>query len=113
LENCTKIILKKNIMKNKKLMYGLLAVGAIALYYYWDKMNKKSTCSTCPSAVKPEGTPTSDSYSAMGGYANAGGGAYGLGCKVCERPNRTTYFSQFGSCADGDVCITSKRLKKA
>ena len=100
-------------MKNKKLMYGLLAVGAIALYYYWDKMNKKSTCSTCASAVKPEGTPTSDSYSAMGGYANAGGGAYGLGCKVCERANGSTYFAKFGGCASGDACITSVRPKKA
>ena len=103
-------------MKNKKLMYGLLAVGAIALYYYWDKMNKKSTCSTCPSAVKPQGTPTSETYSAMSGYskmsgyANASGGAYG--CKVCERPNGTTYFAQYGSCANGDSCITSKRPKK-
>ena len=97
-------------MKNKKLMYGLLAVGAIALYYYWDKMNKKSTCSTCPSAVKPEGTPTSDSYSAMGGYANAGGGTP---CRICERANKTTYFAQFGTCRDGDYCITSVRPKKA
>jgi hypothetical protein len=106
-------------MKNKKLMYGLLAVGAIALYYYWDKMKKKSTCSTCSSAVKPEGTPMSDSYSAMSGYSkmsgysNANGGAYGLGCKVCERPNGTTYFAKFGGCADGDACITSVRPKKA
>jgi hypothetical protein len=100
-------------MKNKKLMYGLLAVGAIALYYYWDKMKKKSTCSTCASAVKPEGTPTSDSYSAMSGYANAGGGAYGLGCKVCERANGSTYFAKFGGCASGDACITSVRPKKA
>ena len=100
-------------MKNKKLMYGLLAVGAIALYYYWDKMNKKSTCSTCPSAVKPQGTPTSETYSAMSGYSNAGGGAYGLGCKVCERANGSTYFAKFGGCASGDACITSVRPKKA
>jgi hypothetical protein len=97
-------------MKNKKLMYGLLAVGAIALYYYWDKMNKKSTCSTCPSAVKPQGTPTSDTYSAMGGYANAGGGTR---CRICERANKTTYFAKFGGCASGDACITSVRPKKA
>ena len=105
-------------MKNKKLMYGLLAVGAIALYYYWDKMNKKSTCSTCPSAVKPQGTPTSDTYSAMGGYANAGGGrsliksssenAYGAGCAWCKPSGggKLYHTGTNKTCNAGDRCST-------
>ena len=97
-------------MKNKKLLYGGLLALAVVGIYMWDKNKKKSTCSTCPSAVKPQGTPTSDTYSAMGGYANAGGGTP---CRICERANKTTYFAQFGTCRDGDYCITSVRPKKA
>ncbi len=103
-------------MKNKKLLYGGLLALAVVGIYMWDKNKKKASCS-CSSAVKPQGTPTSETYSAMSGYskmsgyANASGSAYG--CKVCERPNGTTYFSPYGSCAGGDACITSKRPKKA
>ena len=99
-------------MKNKKLLYGGLLALAVVGIYMWDKNKKKASCS-CSSAVKPQGTPTSETYSAMSGYANAGGGAYGLGCKVCERANGSTYFAKFGGCADGDSCITSVRPKKA
>ena len=103
-------------MKNKKLLYGGLLALAVVGIYMWDKNKKKETCS-CSNVVKPQGTPTSETYSAMSGYskmsgyANASGSAYG--CKVCERPNGTTYFAQYGSCANGDACITSKRPKKA
>lgn len=97
-------------MKNKKLLYGGLLALAVVGLYMWDKNKKKSGCS-CSSGVKPQGTPTSETYSEMSGYANASGGAYG--CKVCERPNGTTYFAQYGSCSGGDACITSKRPKKA
>ena len=105
-------------MKNKKLLYGGLLALAVVGIYMWDKNKKKASCS-CLSAVKPQGTPTSETYSAMSGYskmsgyANAGGGAYGLGCKVCQRANGSTYFAKFGGCADGDSCITSVRPKKA
>ena len=88
-------------MKNKNLITGVvgLAIGLVAVYVYvyvagkgWQKSQKTNG----------------------GGFLNAdGGGMYGLGCKVCERPNGTTYFAKFGGCADGDHCITSVRPKKA
>jgi hypothetical protein len=90
-------------MKNKKLIYGLLVVGAIAGVYFWDKNKKKKPCS-CSSAVKPQGTATSENYSNV-----AGGGAYGLGCRVCQRKNGSTYFAQGGLCAGDDTCFASKR----
>ena len=93
-------------MKNKKLLYGGLLALAVVGLYMWDKNKKKSSCS-CSSDVKPQGTPTSETY------ANAGGGSYGLGCKVCQRANGSTYFAKFGGCADGDKCITSVRPVKA
>jgi hypothetical protein len=96
-------------MKNKKLLYGGLLALAVFGIYMWDKNKKKASCS-CSSAVKPQGTPTSETYSAMSGYANAGGGTQ---CRICERANGTTYFAKFGGCADGDSCITSVRPKKA
>lgn len=99
-------------MKNKKLLYGGLLALAVVGLYMWDKNKKKSSCS-CSSEVKPQGTPTSDTYSAMNSYANASGGAYGLGCKVCQRANGSTYFARFGGCSDGDKCITSVRPVKA
>lgn len=90
-------------MKNKKLLYGLLVVGAIAGVYFWDK-NKKKTACNCSSAVKPQETPTSETYSSV-----TGGGAYGLGCKVCQRQNGSTYFAQGGLCAGNDSCFSSRR----
>lgn len=93
-------------MKNKKLLYGVLFAGALVGLYLWDKKRKSGTCTTC-SQVNPQTKPTSDTY------ANAGGGSYGLGCKVCERPNGTTYFARFGGCSSGDKCITSVRPTKA
>lgn len=101
-------------MKNKKLLYGAVLVAGLVGLYLWDKNKKSGKCTSCSAgAVNPQGTPTSETYSNMGGYANAGGGAYGLGCKVCERPNGSTYFAKFGSCAEGDFCVTSVRPKKA
>lgn len=49
-------------MKNKKLLYGLLAVGAIAGLYFWNK-NKKSTSENL--VVSKE--PTDESYSSANG----------------------------------------------
>lgn len=49
-------------MKNKKLLYGLLVVGAIAGVYFWDKNKKKTTCN-CSSAVKPQGNPVVETLS--------------------------------------------------
>jgi hypothetical protein len=49
-------------MKNKKLLYGLLGVGAIAGLYFWNK-NKKSTTESL--AVSKE--PTDESYSSANG----------------------------------------------
>jgi hypothetical protein len=92
-------------MKNKKLLYGVLLAGAVVGLYMWNKSKKKETCS-CSSSVKPEQTPISETY------ANAGGGKYGMGCKVCERADSSTYFARFGGCNSGDSCITSKRPKK-
>lgn len=101
-------------MKNKKLLYGAVLVAGLVGLYLWDKNKKSGTCSTCSAgAVSPQGTPTSETFSAMGGYANAGGGAYGLGCRICERQDGSTYFAKFGGCADGDFCVVSNRPKKS
>jgi len=49
-------------MKNKKLLYGLLGVGAIAGLYFWNK-NKKSTTESL--TIPKE--PTDESYSSANG----------------------------------------------
>ncbi len=77
-------------MEKKYIVGGLAILGAIALVAYLRKPKRNSE-----------------------GFFNAGGGAYGLGCKVCERENGTTYFAKFGGCASGDSCIISVRPKKA
>lgn len=76
-------------MKKEYVIGGIAVLGAIALMAWYKKPKKNSE-----------------------GFFNAGGGAYGLGCKVCERENGTTYFAKFGGCASGDSCITSIRPKK-
>jgi hypothetical protein len=86
-------------MKNKKLLYGLLVFGAIAGVYFWDK-NKKKTACNCPSAVKPQGTPTSETFSSVAGGGN---------CRVCQKQSGSTYFAQGGLCAGNDSCFASKR----
>lgn len=90
-------------MKNKKLIYGLLVVGAVVGVYFWDKNNKNKTSSSS-NLVRPEEKPTTETYSSV-----TGGGAYGLGCSVCQRKNGTTYFAQGGMCVGGDSCFSSKR----
>jgi len=76
-------------MEKKYIVGGLAILGAIALVAYLRKPKRNSE-----------------------GFFNADGGAYGLGCRICERANKTTYFAQFGTCRDGDYCITSVRPKK-
>lgn len=71
--------------------------------YFWDKNNKNKTSSSS-NLVRPEEKPTTETYSSV-----TGGGAYGLGCRVCQRKNGTTYFAQGGMCAGGDSCFSSKR----
>ena len=39
-------------MKNKKLLYGLLGIGAIAGFYFWNK-NKMPNKLNCPKGKKP------------------------------------------------------------
>jgi hypothetical protein len=94
-------------MKKSNLITGIagLAVGLAVIYAYvyvagksWRKSQK-----------------TSD-----GGFLNADGGMYGLGCRTCQSTKNlgggnyetTTYTSQTGYCRPDDVCITSIRPKK-
>lgn len=73
------------ILKDKKIIVGALSViGVIALIAY----------------LKPKNKLNSD------GFYNASG-RYGLGCKVCQRQDGTTYFAQSGSCISGDSCFSS------
>jgi hypothetical protein len=39
-------------MKNKKILYGLLGIGAIAGFYFWNK-NKMPNKLNCPKGKKP------------------------------------------------------------
>jgi hypothetical protein len=90
-------------MKNKKLIYGLLGVGAVLGFYFWNK-NKTMKTSKSSNLVRPEEKPTTETYSSV-----TGGGTYVLGCNVCQRKNGTTYFAQGGMCVGGDSCFSSKR----
>jgi hypothetical protein len=104
-------------MKNKKLLYGGLIALAVIGIYMWDKNKKKASCS-CSSEVKPQGTPTSETYSAMSGYANAGGGrslikssaenAYGAGCAWCKPSGggKLYHTGTNKTCNAGDRCST-------
>lgn len=82
--------------KNQKILLGVAVVAALGLFLYNENKKKK----------KGEG------YSNLVGKTlslSEGGGAYGLGCKICERPNGTTYYAVEGSCEEGHKCITSVR----
>jgi hypothetical protein len=71
-------------MEKKYIIGGLAIVGAIALIAY----------------LKPKNKLNSD------GFYNASG-RYGLGCRVCQRQDGTTYFAQSGYCISGDSCFSS------
>ena len=43
-------------MKNKKLLYGLLGIGAIAGFYFYNK-NKMPNKLNCPKGTKPTKIP--------------------------------------------------------
>ena len=76
------------------------AITAIVGVLIWKNQQKKKT--------------TDEGYSNLTGRMaldSDAGGAYGLGCKVCERPDGTTYFAVQGQCAIGDSCQTSIRPK--
>lgn len=72
-------------MKKEYVIGGLAIVGAIALFAY----------------LKPKTAKINSE-----GFYNAGG-RYGLGCRVCQREDGTTYFAQSGSCISGDSCFSS------
>ena len=74
-------------MKKEYIIGGLAILGAIALVAYLRKPKRNSE-----------------------GFYNAGGGAYGLGCKVCERENGTTYFAKFGGLSKGSSKFSPKLL---
>jgi hypothetical protein len=79
-------------MKKEYIIGGLALLGIIGVVSYLRKPKRNS-----------EG---------FFGASGRGGGSYGLGCKVCERENGSTYFAKFGGCADGDFCTVSVRPKK-
>ena len=86
-------------MKNKKLLYGIVLIGALVGFYFWNKNKKSGTCATCGMS-RPEGDVADENFSNI-----SAGGKY---CTVCERPDKTTYFAVGGGCASGDMCIVSR-----
>ena len=78
-------------MKKEYIIGGLALLGVIGVVSYLKK-------------------PKRNSEGFFG--ATGKGGSYGLGCRVCERENGSTYFAKSGGCADGDDCVVSVRRKR-
>ena len=82
--------------KNQKILFGVAVVAALGLFLYNENKKKKKGEGYSNIIGNKFSSSVNDSVSASN-------------CRICERPNGSTYFAVSGSCESGHKCITYMR----